>query len=324
MEPLVRVDNLSVSYDDHLALKEVGFEILPGRIVALVGPNGAGKTSLFRTMFGRQPKMSGSVQLCGLNPFDERDSRRLWTVARWIEDTLHLYEELTVREFLEFSGRAYGVPEDLLTSRTMDVAMNLELHERMDARLQTLSLGMKRKVHIAAGFLSGRSGPRVLVMDEPTEGLDPPSRLNLGEFLRRFVNPGGLGSDRAVLISSHNLAELSSFADDILMLDNGRLVQSGTVQELLAQHQTDLHYEISLFENHAAGLVDALTETLKLDCRMNGGLSVHVECPDVGSVHRLLRYLAEHSSRFSVRELRERRTAVERLYYRTMAEGESE
>ena len=324
MEPLVRVDNLSVSYDDHPALEGVSFEILAGRIVALVGPNGAGKTSLFRTMFGRQPKLSGRVQLCGLNPFDERDSRRLWTVARWIEDALHLYEELTVREFLEFSGRAFGVPEDMLASRAMDTAMNLELHERMDARINSLSLGMKRKVHIATGFLSGRSGPRVLVMDEPTEGLDPPSRLNLGEFLRRYVNPGGMGSDRAVLISSHNLAELSSFADDILMLDHGRLVQSGTVQELLAQQQTDLHYEISLFEDQAEGLADALTDALQLDCRPNGGLSVHVECPDIGSVHRLLHYLAEHTARFRVRELRERRTSLERLYYRKMAEGQSE
>jgi len=321
MNTLIRVEDLCVWYEDFPALVDVSFEIKAGHVVALVGPNGAGKTSLFRTMFGRQPKVRGRVSLCNLNPFEANDYRKLWQVARWVEDTPRLYEELTVREFLEFSGRAFGVPERDLRSKILDVAMNLEVHDRLDHRIGSLSHGMKRKTYIASGFLSGRSGPQVMVMDEPTVGLDPPSRLTLGDFLHRYVNPSGMGSERAVLVSSHNLAELSSFADSVLMLDRGRIVQAGSVEELLAQQQTDLQYEITLFDPQSKALAESLRKQLQLECTPLSDMVLLVECADVEAVQGVIHHLSDVATRYPVREFRERRTSLERLYYRRLSEG---
>ncbi len=321
MEPLVRVLNLSVRYGDKLALENVSFEVPPGRLVAVVGPNGAGKTSLFRALFGEGGEASGEVRLCGLDPFDPRDRSRLWSEARWVSEDVLLYDELTVREFLAFMAHAFGVPRGEVQRSALRIAQDLGLAVQLDRLVGNLSQGDRRKVHIAAGFFSGEGGPRVLVLDEPTNGLDPPARVGLAGVLRDYVQPGGARSDRSVLIASHNLAELSSLADHVIMLDAGKVKASGSRDELLARMGGGLRYELVLFDDHAAELAELLARDCGLVCQVLGPRTLTFEDADAALVRRVLRLLADAGDRFQVRELKEQMTPLEGIFHWLLGEG---
>ena len=288
-EPLVSIEGLRVSYGSAEALPGVALELQAGHVVAVVGPNGAGKTTFFRALFGELPKQEGTVHVCGLDPFKPGDRRRLWSVARWVPDTPLLYEELTVFEFLEFVAISYGVPRGIIPAMVADLTMNLGLAEALAKRIKTLSFGNQRKVHIAAGFFSGSSGPRVLVLDEPYIGLDPSARLLLSQTLRQYVNPGGVVSERAVLISSHSLAELGAVADYAVMIAAGRVVASGPIRELAAGTDTDLGYELTLFDETAEELARTLERDFEIACRVLHKRSLSLVCRDPDTVQKVMR-----------------------------------
>jgi ABC-type multidrug transport system ATPase subunit len=314
--PLVSIRSLSVSYGGRaLALDDVSLDIFPGRVVAVVGPNGAGKTTLLRSFFGDTPRIAGTVRLGDRDPFAIEQRRGLWAVARWVGFTSTLYEELSIREFLEFSARAYGVPEERVRFLTEDIAENLGLTGDLELRIKRASDGTKRKAHVASGFFSGVSGPRVIVLDEPTNGLDLAARQILARHLQRYVHPDGHPGDRAVLISSHNLAELSAMADYVVILSQGRIVRTGTIHELDAERTTDLRYVLTLFDEGAAALVEALrAPPFELDCEVRDTRAVSFTAPDPETVERVVQLVADPGTPFRLRELREALSPLERIY----------
>lgn len=311
MRPLAVVEGLVVTYGEREVLKGVSLKLLPGRITALVGTNGFGKTTLLRALFGEISWQSGSVSLCDLDPAIFEDRRRLWQHARWIGDTPVLYDELTIREFLGFSARSYGVPEPQVATIIEDRAMNLGLTAHLDERIGTLSFGTKRKVHVASGFFSGTSGPRVLALDEPTAGLDPPSRQLLAQALRQYV---GGDSERAILFSSHHLDELNQIADDVVVLDGGTKIEDGPIGELDAARDTALRYELTLFDARAEELVGAIPADLGVDCWVIDARRVALTCPDADAVQALLRVASGAKTPFRVRELREDLSPLARVF----------
>lgn len=322
MTSIITLDKLSVRYESVAALTDVSLELLPGHVVAVVGPNGAGKTTLFRALFGEVLDFSGNVTVGDLHPFDPADQRRLWSVARLVEDEAHaVYLQLSVREYLEFVARAFAVPEASITSTIEDIVGNLGLVDQIDTRIKKLSHGMKRKVHVASGFLSGDAGPRVVALDEPFSGLDPPARLVLGQFLRQYVNPDGHGSERIVLISSHNLAELSSIASYIVLIDKGRIVRHGSIRELLAAHEQDLSYELTLFDTSANELKRYLDDALRMDCNVLDERTLRLEGINASSLQHVLDCVARAGTRFRIRELKEELTPLERLYHQIHLES---
>jgi ABC-2 type transport system ATP-binding protein len=321
-DPLVAIEGLRINYGATEALRGVSLDLLPGHVVAVVGPNGAGKTTFFRALFGELPRRGGTVRVCGLDPFRPEDRRRLWSVARWVPDTPLLYEELTVFEFLEFIALSYGVPRGMIAALVADLAINLGLADALKQRIKTLSFGNQRKVHIAAGFFSGPSGPRVLVLDEPYIGLDPSARLLLSQVIRQYVNSGGVLSERAVLISSHSLAELSAVADFAVMIAAGRVVASGPIRELAAGSDTDLGYELTLFDENAAELARALEGRFEISCRVVHARSLALACADPSAVQQVLRFVSEPRSPFRLRELKEELTSLERVFLEGMEKAE--
>ncbi len=316
LRPLVEVRGLFVSYEESPALVDATLAVEPGRIVAIVGPNGAGKTTLLRSLFGDVPRVGGEVRVGGLDPYDARERRSLWKLARWVGDTPQLFEELTVREFLLFSARAYGVPDDAVDPILRSLLIDFELDPLGDKRIKSLSFGNKRKVHVASGFLSGRSGPRLLVLDEPSVGLDPPSRLMLGRVLAEYAKPSQVASERSVLISSHNLSELSAIADSVVMLQNGRIVLATTIAEASAARTDFLAYDLVLFDPRAADLARELDRELGLYCQLRDPHSLAFTCDGPETVGKLLRHLARTDCR--LRELRESLSTLERVFVQNM------
>jgi len=218
----LQVRGIQRRFDGGHGLSGADLELRRGEIYALLGPNGAGKTSLVRAICGRLRLDGGEVRLLGADPLrDASVRRRLGLVPQEIA----LYPELSVRENLEVLGRLAGLPAAELP-RAVAAALDwIGLAERAGSRVAELSGGQKRRVNLAAGTLHG---PEVLLLDEPTVGVDPSARERIHEMLRELRGRG-----LAVLLATHDLDQAEELADRIGILVDGRVRAEGSLAELV-------------------------------------------------------------------------------------------
>ena len=222
MSPLLQVDRLSKSYGAVRAVDGVSFAVNPGEIYGLLGPNGAGKTTTISMICGLLRPDAGSVAVGG-RPFaaDPQAAKRLMGV---VPQDLALYEELSAAENLLFWGRLAGLDAKTARLRTAELLEALSLSDRAKDAVKTVSGGMKRRVNLGCALLHR---PQLLLLDEPTVGIDPQARLNIIEFIR-----GLRASGTAVLYTTHYLEEAESLCDRIGIVDHGRMHAEGTLREL--------------------------------------------------------------------------------------------
>jgi len=214
---MIELDDLSVSYGSRLAVDRVRLQVAAGEFVGLLGPNGAGKTSLLRALCGLVPPSSGRVSVGGLDPRHERVA-----VARclgFVPQDLAFYRALTARQNLELFGRLHGLWGASLASAVARVLDLVQLREHADERTHTYSGGMKRRLNVAIGLLHE---PSVLVLDEPTVGVDAQSRSAL---LDCFEAVGRSGA--AVLYTTHLMEEAERLCDRVVILDGGKVIAAG-------------------------------------------------------------------------------------------------
>ena len=218
--PIVAVEKLSHRYaGDRVALREVSLGVEPGEAFALLGPNGSGKTTLFRILSTLVPAPPGKVRIAGHDPATERDAvrRNIGVVFQ----SPSLDKQLTAAENLTHQGHLYGLSGADLRRR-VDVALAaVGLSDRAGERADRLSGGMRRRVEIAKGLLHR---PRVLLMDEPSTGLDPAARIDLWRYLRRI---SGEADGVTVLLTTH-LMEEADQADRLAIMDRGKVIASDT------------------------------------------------------------------------------------------------
>lgn len=216
------VDRVSHAYAERAALSDVAFAVPPGEIFGLLGPNGGGKTTLFRLIATLLPVQQGAIRV-----FEGDVATQPAAVRRLLGVTFQspsLDGKLTVRENLSHQGHLYGLRGKTLDGRLHEVAAGLGLLDRLADRADALSGGLKRRVEIAKSLLHG---PRLLVLDEPSTGLDPGARLDLWEVLTRLRRDQGV----TVLVTTHLMDEAER-CDRLAILDRGRLVALGTPDEL--------------------------------------------------------------------------------------------
>jgi len=221
---MIDVEALSKSYGAIRALDEVSFRVAAGEIVGLLGPNGSGKTTLLRILTGFFPAEAGSATVAGIrladDPFEVR--RRVG----YLPEQAPLYPEVTVRRFLRFAADVKLSDASRSRERIAAVLEECGLAHVADRRIGTLSKGYRQRVALAQALI-GR--PQVLVLDEPTAGLDPAQVLEVRELIR------ALGGRTTVVLSSHVLADVSSVCDRVLMLHLGRLVLAERIDALRRQ-----------------------------------------------------------------------------------------
>jgi ABC-2 type transport system ATP-binding protein len=219
---LLRVEQLSKTFGAIRAVDSVSLEVRPGEIYGLLGPNGAGKTTTISMICGLLKPDAGEVFVAGAGFWsDPQKAKRIMGV---VPQELAIYEELSGRENLEIWGRMAGLSSRDARSRATELIEALTLADRAKDAVNTYSGGMKRRINLGCALLHR---PQLLLLDEPTVGIDPQARLNILEFIR-----GLRASGTAILYTTHYLEEAETLCQRIGIIDHGRLLAEGTLSEL--------------------------------------------------------------------------------------------
>ncbi len=219
---MLRAAHLSKKYGDISAVQDVSFDVRPGEVYGLLGPNGAGKTTTISMISGLLRPDGGSVTVDGFDVW--KDSLRAKRAIGVVPQDLALYEELSALENLQFWGRLAGLSARDARSRAQELVQALSLESRAKDAVKLYSGGMKRRINIGCGLMHR---PKLLLLDEPTVGIDPQARSNILEFVRGLAADGA-----AVLYTTHYLEEAETLCQRIGIIDQGRLLAEGTLAEL--------------------------------------------------------------------------------------------
>ncbi len=221
-EPLlIEVENLRKHFGSIVAVDGISFSLHRGEVLGFLGPNGAGKSTTMRMITGYLPATSGRVRVCGADVESEPN-----TVKRhigYLPEGAPLYAEMSPEAFLQFIAAVRGLSGAQRARRVADVIAQLQLGEVLHRRIDTLSKGFKRRVGLAQALVHD---PDVLILDEPTDGLDP----NQKHTVRQLIH--AIGASKAIIVSTHLLEEVDAICTRTIVIDHGRIVGGGTPEEL--------------------------------------------------------------------------------------------
>jgi ABC-2 type transport system ATP-binding protein len=226
---IIEVKNLKKQFGDFVAVDNISFEVKTGEIFAFLGPNGAGKSTTIKMLTTLLNPTSGNIELNGSNPTNNPNAVRHSFGIVFQDPSLD--DELTAWENLEFHGVLYGIPKALRRKRIEELMNFVELWERKDSLVKEFSGGMKRRLEIARGLLHH---PKVLFLDEPTLGLDPQTRNHMWTYLEELNKTEGI----TVFFTTHYMEEASRIAQRIAIIDHGKIIATGTSEELQARTET--------------------------------------------------------------------------------------
>ncbi len=224
---MIKLSGLTRRYGATLAVDSLDLELQPGEIFGFLGPNGAGKTTTFKMVVGLLRPDQGTVEVCGYDI--KGQERQAKACIGFVADDPFLYDKLNAVEFLELVCALWSVHRREGEERARRL---LELFDLADVRgdlINTYSKGMKRKIALAAALIHD---PQVLILDEPTDGLDPPAARMVRDLLRELADRG-----KTVFLSTHILEIAERFCDRVGIIDRGKLVAVGPVKELLVEHR---------------------------------------------------------------------------------------
>jgi linearmycin/streptolysin S transport system ATP-binding protein len=231
---LLEVADLRKSYGSYTAVDGLSFHVEAGEVFGLLGPNGAGKSTTMMMLAGLRPADSGSVRIDG-HSFDS-GTQALKLILGIVPQDLAIYPDLTARENLQFFGRLYGIRGRVLRERIDKVLSDVGLTQSAHVFARNFSGGMKRRLNFAAALLHQ---PKLVILDEPTVGVDPQSRSHLMDCVRNLSAAGV-----AVIYCSHYMEEVEAICHRVAIVDKGKLLTCGTLAELLSDSRADLHLRV--------------------------------------------------------------------------------
>ena len=225
---LVQARGLRKSFGKVEAVRGVDVDVAPGEIFGFLGPNGAGKSSTMRMIACVSPRSGGSLQVLGLDP--DADGPRIRARIGVVPQLDNLDTELTVRENLEIYGRYFGLSRAHVRAKAVELMAFAQLADRAEASVESLSGGMKRRLTIARSLVND---PELLLLDEPTTGLDPQARHLLWDRLYRLKREGV-----TQIVTTHYMDEAEQLCDRLVVMDGGVIVAEGSPAELIARYST--------------------------------------------------------------------------------------
>src|ERR1700741_1618161 len=232
---MIELIHLRKEYDNLVAVQDLSLTIPQGEIFGLIGPNGAGKTTTIRMACGLLSPTLGRAQVNGVDVAKEPELAQ--QSIGYLSAFFAVYEDLKVWEYLDYFAHAYKVPDSDVPARVTEVIAQVALEVKRDVLIRGLSRGMKQRLGIARAIIHR---PKVLLLDEPASGLDPKARLELRNLLRSLRDQG-----TTILISSHILTELEGFCTSIGIMEKGRMVRSGRIDEVTAAESLARDFRVS-------------------------------------------------------------------------------
>lgn len=227
----IKAENITKTYDTQKALNEVSFSIKTGEIVGFLGPNGAGKSTMMKILAGFMPAGSGEAMVNQI-PISS-DEIKLQEQIGYLPEHNPLYLEMYVREFLQFHARIHRTPKD----RIVEIIRLTGLFPEADKKIEQLSKGFRQRAGLAAALLHD---PSVLILDEPTTGLDPNQLVEIRELIK------AIGKTKTVFLSTHIMQEVEAICDRVLIINKGEIIVDKTLQELRAENEQIIMVEFDL------------------------------------------------------------------------------
>lgn len=258
---MLEIRNLSKSYGKFKALKGIDLHIDRGEIFGFIGPNGAGKTTTMRIVCGLLQADGGEVYVDGIDALNEPD--RIKRKVGYVPDFFGVYDNLKVMEYMNFFASMYGYKPKEVRESILGLLELVKLSDKADAYVDGLSRGMKQRLCVARALIHD---PELLVLDEPASGLDPRARYELKEILK---NLGEMG--KTIIISSHILPELAEMCSSIGIMEKGKLIMAGNVEEIMMKSKgvTPLHIEVVKNEETAVRMLKEWPEAKKVSIKDN-------------------------------------------------------
>lgn len=228
---ILKMENVIKRFNNHLALDYLSLEVNKGEVIGLLGPNGAGKTTCINSIVGLLPVDEGEITV--FNMKQDGKNQDIKRKIGFVTQEITIYEDMTAKENLAFFGSLYGLKKSELENRINEVAKIIGLEDRLNDRPGHFSGGMKRRLNIGCSILHN---PELLIMDEPTVGIDPQSRNYILDFVKKIAAEG-----TTVIYTSHYIEEVEAVASRIYIVDQGHVIASGTLKELIARIKGDSH-----------------------------------------------------------------------------------
>lgn len=245
--------HLARAFGTQMALSDCSFQIDTGTVFGLVGPNGAGKTTTLRILAGLLQPTSGTASVDGVDVLDHPQGVR--ERVGWMPDFFGVYDRMTAREYLSFYASCYRIPRARVGRLAADLMDLVGLPDRMDTPVEALSRGMKQRLCLARALIPD---PPVLLLDEPASGLDPRARVELRELVRELHRMG-----KTIVVSSHILPELAEMCTSFGFIDGGRMVASGTLEELTgSRDRSTLRINVAGDVHEAAAALEGVERVL--------------------------------------------------------------
>jgi ABC-2 type transport system ATP-binding protein len=305
MEPVIDLDGLGVKFGQRLILQDLR-GALSGRAIGLLGPNGAGKTTLIHTLLGFHPPATGTARIFGRDITAE--AKQIRTLIGYMPERDAFIANMTCVHFVRLMGELSGLPHEAALERAHEALFYVGLGEARYRQLGTYSLGMKQLAKLAQAIVHG---PKLIILDEPTNGLDPPARLRMLELIRDIRDSG----QAHILLSSHLLRDVEECCEEILVLKQGRLAVYCNLEEERKANRKFLEME-------TRGNAEAFAEAIGgLGCEyaVSGDRRIKLVLPEGVEIRDLYRLAAERQ--VQIRRLNYKRDSLEEIFLKAMEEA---
>lgn len=297
MIPVLKVNNVSKVYSKRKVVDSLSFSLFPGEVFGFIGPNGAGKSTTIKMICGLTSISGGSVFVNGYNV--EKSFKKAISNVGAVIESPQLYPYMTGYANLKLFAKFYGKKA---LQRIPNIMKLTKMTDFANKKVSTYSLGMKQRLGIAQALLNK---PKLLILDEPTNGLDPNGIKDIRNLIRTLAEKEKM----SILISSHNLAELQLICDEIAVINNGKLIGFKTMREL--KEEIDGNYRMCLFVNYPNFAGQLILEQYKINCKVSGScVIVPIKEADVAN---LITYLTNKN--IKIYKTRKITKSLEEIYF---------
>lgn len=258
MQKLIEVHHLHKTFDEITAVKDISMEILRGEVLGFLGPNGAGKSTTMKMIAGFLYPTSGTISVCGIDVLKNPIEAKMH--IGYLPEGAPSYEEMICLDFLKFVAQARGIPSHEIKQKVYEAAQKTALSDVLHRPIETFSKGYKRRVGLAQAIVHD---PDILILDEPTDGLDPNQKKHVRELIKTMAQ------DKAIIISTHILEEVEAVCSRAMIINRGEIVANATAEELLCKLPFHNAVRITIPKNQVTDIKHGLEQL-----PMHGGVKV--------------------------------------------------